>query len=94
MALLFDPEAATRWTALNESNQRYEREVRHAVATVLRHLAEHPQRHRIGATQFATTPTTWARTVDVNAGAAWIIIWTIDTAQDIRILRIEPAPSF
>jgi hypothetical protein len=67
--------------------------VRRAVAGVLRQLAEHPERHRIGAVQFATTPTTWARSVEISQGAAWIVVWTVD-AEDLRILRIEPAPSF
>jgi stage V sporulation protein SpoVS len=88
VALSFDPAAADRWKTLNASTQPYERDVSAAVATVLRHLDQSPE--QVGAIQFATKPTTWARIVDVNDGADWVIIWT---GTDIRILRIEPAPS-
>lgn len=93
MALAFDPEAAQRWTSLCSSTQPYERAVREAVAAVLRRLDSDPQRHRVGAIQFTTTPTVWAQTVAVDEGADWVIIWTVDNATEIRILRIEPAPS-
>lgn len=93
MALAFDPEAADRWKSLCASSQPYEQEIRHAVATILRFLDQSPQQHRVGAIQFMTTPTTWARTIAVSSGAGWLVVWTVD-GDDIRILRIEPAPSF
>jgi L-aminopeptidase/D-esterase-like protein len=93
VALAFDPEAAERWKSLCASNEPYERGVRAAVGAVLRGLDEAPGLHRVGAIQFGTTPTTWARTVDVGTGADWIVIWTTDPGDEIRILRIEPAPS-
>lgn len=93
MALTFDPEAADRWRSLCLSTQAYERQVRAAVATILRSLAQSPQDHRVGAIQFLTTPVTWARTVAATSGANWLVVWTVDNA-DIRVLRIEPAPSF
>lgn len=93
MALTFDPEAADRWKSLCASAQPYEREVRDAVAAILSFLDQSPERHRVGAIQFATTPTTWARTIAVSDGAAWLVVWTVDDV-DIRVLRIEPAPSF
>lgn len=93
MALTFDSEAAERWTSLCASSQSYEQEVRSKVASVLRLLAESPQRHRIGAIQFTTTPTTWAKTVEITAGAPWMVVWTVKDA-DICILRIEPTSSF
>ncbi|ETA92187.1 hypothetical protein O982_24180 [Mycobacterium avium 10-5581] len=93
MALTFDPEAADRWRSLCRSTQAYEVQVRDAVATILRSLAQYPQQHRVGAIQFLTTPTTWARTVAASSGASWLVAWTVDE-DDIRVLRIEPAPSF
>lgn len=91
--MVFDPEAAARWISLHSNPQPHEGEVRRTVAGVLRQLAVHPERHRVGAAQFATTPTTWARTVEISGGAVWMVVWTVD-AEDLRILRIEPAPSF
>jgi hypothetical protein len=93
LALSFSPEAAARWKSICASQQPYERAVRSAVSTVLRRLDQSPQAHRVGAIQFSTTPTTWARTVDVGAGADWVIIWTTETDYEIRILRIEPTSS-
>lgn len=93
MALAFDSEAAERWKSLCASSQSYEQEVREKVANVLRLLSESPQRHRVGAIQFTTTPTTWARTVEIKVGAPWMVVWTVKDG-DIYVLRIEPAPSF
>jgi len=93
VALSFDPEAAERWKSLCASDKPYERAVRAAVGTVLRRLDQAPELHRVGAIQFGTTPTTWARTVDAGLGADWIVIWTTETEREIRILRIEPTPS-
>ncbi len=94
MALLFAPDAADRWRSLALSRHEYERSVRNALRPILRHLDEHPELHRVGAIQFQTTPTTWARTVDIGEGAGWVIIWTTGAEpRQIRILRIEPAPT-
>jgi hypothetical protein len=94
MALSFAAAAATRWQSLAASANDYDRAVRAAVRSILRHLDTHPELHRNGASQFQATPTTWARTVDVGEGASWMVIWTTGEAPgEIRILRIEPAPS-
>jgi hypothetical protein len=93
VALTFEHEAAERWKSLCASTNSYEQQVRDSVATVLRFLDQKPQQHRVGATQFLTTPATWARTVDVDHGAGWLIVWTVKN-DDICVLRIEPAPSF
>ncbi len=94
MALSFHPDAAARWQSLASSPREYERSVREAVKPILRYLDRHPELHRIGASQFQTTPTTWARTVAVGEGAGWLVVWTIGAEpSEIRILRIEPAPS-
>jgi hypothetical protein len=91
--LMFDPEAIGRWNSLRASSGSYERAVRRAVGAILARLEAAPGEHRIGATQFQTTPTMWARIAEVDDGADWIVIWTVDDDQTIRILRIEPAPS-
>jgi hypothetical protein len=94
MPLSFAPVAADRWRSLAASTGDYERAVRAAITPILGHLDAHPELHRIGASQFRTMPTTWARTVDVGEGASWMVVWTTgETAGEIRILRIEPAPS-
>jgi len=86
--LTFDPEAIDRWNALRASSGSYERAVRRAVAAVLDGLERSPGDHRIGAIQFQTTPTMWARVVEVEDGADWMVIWTNEADQKLRILRI------
>ena len=94
MALSFAPDAAERWRSLASSQHAYERSVRNALRPILNSLDKHPELHRVGAIQFQTTPTTWARTVDIGEGAGWVIIWTTGAEPgQIRILRIEPAPT-
>ena len=93
MSLSFAAEAAARWRSLCNSADVYDQRVRQAVASVLRRLAEAPERHRIGAIQFQTTPVTWAQVVEIDDGADWIVIWTSDSERELRVLRIEPAPS-
>lgn len=95
MALTFTPEAADRLRTLAASSNAYDRAVLDAAKRILRHLDQHPEQHRIGASQFDTVPTTWARVIDVDQGASWLIAWTTgEEDNQIRVLRIEPAPSF
>lgn len=93
MALTFTTEAADRLRSLAVSQNSYERAVLAAIKPVLNHLDRHPELHRIGASQFHTTPPTWARVLDIDDGADWLIAWTTGAGDTIRILRIEPAPS-
>lgn len=94
MPLTFTPEAADRLTTLSASSNRYERAVLAAVKTILSQLELYPERHRVGASQFTGTPTVWGRVVDVDHGASWMVLWTTgERPGDIRILRVEPAPS-
>ncbi|TXI56460.1 hypothetical protein [Mycolicibacterium mageritense] len=93
MPLTFTPEAADRLTTLAASSNGYEQAVLAAVKPVLSHLNRHPELHRVSASQFNTTPTTWGRIIDVDDGASWTILWTRTDQGVIRILRIEPAPS-
>ena len=91
--LIFSDVARDRWIALSRSDTRYERSVREQVRTVLKRLDQDPTRHRVGAIQFHTTPTTWGQLIAPAAGGAdWIVIWTTADSK-IYILRIEPAPS-
>jgi hypothetical protein len=92
--MIFSAAARARWIALNRSNRAYERSVRDRVRAVLDRLDRVPARHRVGATQFQTTPTTWGRLITPESGGAdWIVIWTAAADTKIYILRIEPAPS-
>ncbi|UHJ58575.1 hypothetical protein LT337_32515 (plasmid) [Mycolicibacterium fortuitum] len=94
MPLTFTPEAADRLTTLSASSNRYERAVLAAVKTILSQLELSPERHRVGASQFTGTPTVWGRVVDIDDGASWMVLWTTgERPGDIRILRVEPAPS-
>lgn len=96
MALTFTPEAAERLRTLAASSNAYERAVLDAVKGVLRRLDRHPELHRVGASQFGTTPPVWARVLEVDDGASWLIAWTTAGTGDeltIRVLRVEPAPS-
>ncbi|OMC51965.1 hypothetical protein A5742_17695 [Mycolicibacterium fortuitum] len=93
MPLTFTPEAAERLTTLSASSNAYDQAVLAAVKTILSQLELHPERHRVGASQF-TEPTAWGRIVDVDDGAGWMVLWTIgEKPGGIRILRVEPAPS-
>lgn len=92
--LAFDPAAIARWKSLCASSSGYERAVRRAVAAILDRLDTAPRDHRVGAIQFQSTPTMWARIAEVDDGAAWMVIWTTaGDGQRIRIMAIEPAPS-
>jgi hypothetical protein len=92
--LIFSSTARDRWIALNGSDSAYERSVCDSVRVVLDRLDQAPQRHRVGAKQFQTTPTTWGQLVTPSSGGAdWIIIWTAASDAKIYVLRIEPAPS-
>jgi hypothetical protein len=92
--LLFSAAARDRWIALNRSDGSYERSVRDRVRAILDRLDRTPERHRVGATQFQTSPTTWGQLVSPQAGGAdWIVIWTTAADEKIYVLRIEPAPS-
>jgi hypothetical protein len=92
--LIFSGTARDRWIDLNRSDSAYERSVRDRVRAVLDRLDQAPARHRLGAKQFQTTPTTWGQLVTpAPGGADWIIIWTTAPDAKIYILRIEPAPS-
>ncbi|ULL09501.1 hypothetical protein CKW46_07115 [Mycobacterium liflandii] len=91
--LVFSAVARDRWVALNRSDSTYERSVRDRVRAVLDRLDQTPQRHRVGATQFQTSPTTWGQLISPPAGADWLIIWTTVPDGKIYVLRIEPAPS-
>ncbi len=93
MPLTFTPEAANRLTTLSASSNPYDRAVLTTVKDILDHLELHPERHRVGASQF-TEPTAWGRIFDVDDGASWMVLWTTgENPGDIRILRVEPAPS-
>lgn len=93
MPLTFTPEAANRLTTLSASSNSYDRAVLLAVKTILNQLDLHPERHRVGASQF-TEPTAWGRIVDVDDGASWMVLWTTgENPGHIRILRVEPAPT-
>ena len=91
--LTFDPEAIDRWNSLRASSGTYERAVRRAVCAILDRLDAAPAEHRFGAIQFQTTPTMWARVVEVEDGADWMVIWTVEGDKTIGIMRIEPTPS-
>lgn len=92
--LIFSTTARDRWIALNRSDRSYELSVRDRVRAVLDRLDQAPARHRVGATQFQTTPTTWGQLITPESGGAdWIVIWTTTADAKIYILRIEPAPS-
>lgn len=91
--LVFSATARDRWISLNRSDGVYERTVRQRVRSVLDRLDRHPEQHRVGATQFQTSPITWGQLISPDGGADWIIIWTTTPDGKIYILRIEPAPS-
>lgn len=92
--LVFSATARDRWIALNRNDSSYERGVRERVRSVLDRLDRRPEQHRVGATQFQTSPTTWGQLITPEVGGAdWIIIWTTTPDEKIYILRIEPAPS-
>lgn len=91
--LIFSAVARDRWIALNRSDGSYERFVRGRVRAILDRLDQTSTRHRVGATQFQTTPTTWGQLITPESGADWIVIWTTTVDEKIYILRIEPASS-